>query len=1509
LDISDAILRTANIFLTDLFRTYIDEDRQLKTLLNYGEDRQSLVVAQKLSTAPRSMLLKLLHPVPSSVQINDRVFISREVAKSVVDKFRVKFAPEIDNSPYLRPKNTKVKVDSVGRGTLVKRATLSTLGLLSGSAGVTDAAKNISFEDKIARQWYSYDFNSSELNLDFTSYKNFVFYSSALLRLYAFREKLLKIEELDRLRIQFTGSTFTGSVASAGAVYLQEESSKRAKEIEEIVRNFDRYEQHLYHTPYATQSPYSASNEYKLGPAEYNPISYWPKDSNNQLYSVESTTATQWFTTQSAIAYRYDQANPNNLVNTIPEHIKENPESLAYVTFVNMTGHMFDIVKPYVDHMPYIHSRYLDPNKELSKDLINEVAESMGFKLPAINTIYNISDNVLGTESSTPRRDFTTETYKRLLHNLPVFAKAKGTKSAVDVLLRSLGISPQFLSVKESGTPVTSSYNIYEEYSTGLDFDQSVRSYVKVPFSASLRSPKAMQFNVLLPTEKRGTLLTGDDKWVLEVIPHPTIPKYGRLFFRSGSLTEIVTDFDPIFSEELINITIQKRDDGFVSLQTIATENDTTLFNKTYSSLSPLESLWNSTEYVYLGGSGSAVTENLEGTFDEFRLWGINLSQRVVENNAFDPGSNAADEYTDASNYLYTQISFNSIVNDLLTGSAPNYIINESPYANISQSPSLQYLEVYNVTTESLSRYNRTIRQIGVAIGPSTYVTKKVNILPPPVFTDTSLSSDGAKKLSRINSIVSSDKKKLNQAKNEVLVALSPTEFINQNIARSIGLENINNVLGLPSSTYLSNRTLESIKRHYNQYYYSQVNLNQFIRLMGTVSSLLDEILDYFIPSRATLLKGIVIEPNVLERLTIPAIKDLRFYGSKAKRTLNAPGSLSGSNADYGATFNLTKTIKLQDIRQPSGSNLTQQGIIDTREVTDLTARNTSYKTNLSGVTGSISGSNYSYKGQAEYSISITGSNSTFKSRIQYTPSASAKSNNLTVTIERPVNMEQPVHLTGSRSTVSTVTTTVSSSVLIISSSYNSYLYQHEVADNTNPYYTDVNKPKRYSRIDTNIRNVKKIKFNSTNKGSAGAEPFNRVYTRKLFDYEIQSLRPGGTGSIYAPALTEIKPSVDFTIVGSYTYFNDPDGIYRFPTTIKEPVFPVPINFEAATSWSYGARYNIYDVVEQNVTNDDVNLINAFSTREEAVKLIKNAQAGNKKYYVFTTRPVYKEPSDDVAFYSGSVPSYTPPSLDRVNWQLLKFRPVEVRQPRKIVFDTFTVSDPALNNYKTTTVSVDRIIDVPSRYVDSFNITTILPNSYVIGKALLQNIAAMFAIQSSNGGVRVRLYRTAEARDADISRASEVQPLGSHGVLLDTVINVENTPQFINPITSLVAGQVPPNGEVFYTVNNLSTTNGKSNTRISIYYFAMQIESRIPTGYLPIHYRFFRDNSTATKRRNYEGCKFKITGYSAEGNPIYDTIDGSPPVEVKLAEGTDLTISKTLLNAGISVGGGGTLNA
>lgn len=1483
-NVSDVIIDLAYGFLTTALDNYVDEERELKTLLNYGEDRQSLVLAYRTGSSDAALIpsiqLKLLQPVPDNVSADNPVFLSREVAKSSIDRVRIRFAPEIDNTPYLRPKNVSVKSE-MDLGKRLNNVTLKLLSLSSGSVGAVDQYSNKTFEDEIFRKWYSYDFNSSELNIDFTKYENFVFYGSAAMRLAAFKEKLRLLERIESNRNQFISSSAYGAItSSAGAMYVQQKTAEYALEKENIIRAFDRYEQYLYFTPSSSTSAYSASAFYVDGGTEYHFPGYWPKTSSGSVYATYSTEATEWFETQSLIAQRFDEFNENNIINTIPTHIREYDENDSYITFVSMIGHFFDTIKPYVDQYRYIYNRDLDPNLGLSKDLVNEIAESIGFRLPTLNSTFDLTNNILGSESTEPRRDLTAEIYKRLLHNVPFFAKAKGTKTALEALVKSFGITPELLSVKETGAPVSSSYTVFEEYTNGIDFDETTTSYITLPIQASNRTPTTIQTNATFAKSKKMTLLTGDNKWALNVVPHPTNPLLGRIEFVSGSSQVLIlsSSYEQIFGDELVHITLQN---GATEATLYVTQVEgADILHRSITSIpsASFAPLWNSTQFVYAGGAGSLVSGRFDGTVDELRVWNDPLSEEVILNAAFDPGTNAGDTYQSAASNLLVELSFDLIDYALL--SASSSLLNESPYIDKSTVPQLNTIPVVNITSADFSRYVRSVKQDMILAGSSGTTTEKIRVAADPVFLD---QSSEIKTLYRNKSIVSPQQKKLQRGRNKVIVSMSPTNIVNQQIIRNIGFENINSVLGTPTTLYTQyEKSLQTLKSYYERYYYVDVNINKFIRILSEINSVLNQVVEYFIPSKATVLNGIVIEPNILDQVKISPIKNIRFYGKDTRKTLSAPGSLTGSRPDYSATFNVSDTISAFENTNVTSTYNAINTQLDSTAVTNVSASFMALK----GVviqSASLQGNSLAVKGDVNLEeVSLAGLYNTVKGIVDIKVAQASGSYD---TRFANIDTVEPI-FSASVSALKGDIDQIQPSA--IEGKYATYLLSEPEVDIV----------RKVSFIDAGLTNLNKVPYNDSNRGAAGAEPYNRLYPRKLLDNEIFTIRFGGLKSIYTPALYEIKPSADFTDFGVTTYFNNTQGIYYFEKQFKNPTYFKPLNaawdfsnqsFSSIPTWSYGRRFNQYDVVYQNIDTTYSSTIGA--------DVVKSSLSGNNKYYVFKTRPAYYSPSDGTSFYSGSVPSYTPPSLDNENWEILRFIPTIKRVPRRVVYDTFTISDPALTNYKTTTISVDKILDVPNRYVDQFLIPAIGGNSSITGEILLQNISALFAIQATDANIRIRLYRTSTARDADLSRGLEVAPSGSHGVLVDAVYNNANTADILTPFVTLINDADPEDGKLYYTINNL-TSVGKLSFTLFLYYFAIQIEPRVPVGYLRKHYKFFRDNSTALKRRNYVGCK----------NTEETTIDGLPPVQVFLSEGTEITVSPTITNNEIITGGGGTLN-
>jgi hypothetical protein len=1481
-NLSDPIKNTAFQFLSDILENFIDEDRELKTLLNFGEDTQNVVLAYRRGPVDQfginTLQLKLLNPIDDGVSLNTPAFISTEVANTVIQKSKIRFAPPIDNSEYLRPRNTGIKLnDQVGK--TLKNITLNVLELETGSLGKFDDNNNVTFEDNIFRRWYSYDFNSAELNIDFSDYNNFVFYGSATMRLQAFRQKLLEIEKLTKDSLQFEGGVFTGSLAAAGASYVLQQSAKLSKEKEDIIRSFDRYEQYLYFTPSGSDSPYSASFEYAEDGVEFNEIGYWPKTSTGTLFPVNSEEATIWFDTQIQIAQRFDEVNENNLINTIPTHIREDEENASYFTFVVMIGHFFDLIKPYIDQFPQIYSRYIDPDQELSKDLVSEIADSVGFTMPTIDSVFSLAETVLGTEDRRPRRDFAVESYKRLLHNLPFFAKTKGTRTSLRSVLRTLGITEELIDIKESGTADTGSSYVFSEFYNAIKFDGQEGEYITLPLSSSLRTPypRSIQLNISVAENRNMTILNGDDSWTLDITEHPSNPKLIRVELNSNNTILSSSYFDNN-SSDLINISLRTYTDTQSSTLRVAKVYQEDILFDSIVSESLMQNeflpLWNSTENLYIGGSGSIITNNFAGNIDEVRLWGINLSDTTTLNTAFDPGSNAGDIFTDASDNLYIQISLNKIDSDLLVNSGS--IINESPYKDISDTPSLEEIEVSGITSDSFVRNSRFIKQILPRVGASAYVTNKVKVIPPAIFKGQFITPQGVKKLSRTESIVSILDKPNQRGRNKVNVSASPTNIINQNIIRNIGLENVNQSYGIPNDTYKTlPNTFQDLQDHYNKFYYVNVDKNRFVRTIASVSSVISQIIDYFIPSRATALVGVTIEPNILERTKLPPIRKIKLYGIGSRRTNNVLSDSSQFRKDYEATFTLSDEVNVSE-ELVSGSYLTKDAILDADQTIIPIVSSSALDAKTANSISTVSALTARFDNIYE---NISGSLSKFNATLD----------DIEKSISGSFHLIDKQHLEWY---VPVVLNSIKNDPSVDNPDYDlltrapGRFVQKKVSINLG--YDELNKV-GFS-LGTGPR------FGLVGIGKEGAEPYGRIYSRKLFEYEITRPRSGGITSLTRSALYAISPSCDLDNFGSRNFFIQDFGVYYFPKKIRRPVYVNPLNavwnlesqvFTGSTEWSYGQKYNVNDVVFQNIqrgTSDSEIL---------GEELTDAARFGNGRFYVFKTQPSYEnsvEVDERSPAYLGSVPSTLPPSLDKDNWARVRFSPKIVPEPKRVVFDTFIIPDPTLNDFKTTTIDISRRIDLPERFIDLFTVGSIGGNSRRLGQIRVQNISSLFAVQMNSPttgqpNIRLRLYRSAEARDLDITRPQFEYPTPDAGVILDMNIDRFNSLIVTNPIPTLVSQGFALDGNIFYTIDNLNSSTA-DQINLYLYYFAIQIEPRLPFGYLRKHYRYFRDNSTATKRRNFLGCK----------NTEDTTIDGLPPVQIFLSEDTDATVDPTLEN-------------
>jgi len=99
------LLDEAKAQIANTYVAFVDDERENKLLLNFGSDYQKVIVNKKISILdPSKLVVKLLSPLEPFVSIGQPVFISREVAKTTIDKIKIEVPPLLNPNPWLRPR-------------------------------------------------------------------------------------------------------------------------------------------------------------------------------------------------------------------------------------------------------------------------------------------------------------------------------------------------------------------------------------------------------------------------------------------------------------------------------------------------------------------------------------------------------------------------------------------------------------------------------------------------------------------------------------------------------------------------------------------------------------------------------------------------------------------------------------------------------------------------------------------------------------------------------------------------------------------------------------------------------------------------------------------------------------------------------------------------------------------------------------------------------------------------------------------------------------------------------------------------------------------------------------------------------------------------------------------------------------------------------------------------------------------------------------------------------------
>lgn len=423
--------------------------------LNFGNNQTVIAtnVAYTEDDQGGYLIVKLYEPLPSEYDVKTQLWIVDKVAESVSFDVTIEVEAEIvQEQNRLRGPNYNVVLNTKNGQT----TPYYNYNNLLTSPVSSSFQKLLSY----------YQDRAIQINIDYSSFSNFIHFSSAVERVNNFVYKLQLIESASAAITEQQAIICAGDTTDIAI-------SAEQKAIDNIIKNFDTYEYFLYF-----QSSSWA----------------WPKSTTTQpysLYSVSSSQASNFLggvntiptpTTQSLLwsASYYDATNKDLLHNSVPQYLLDDPSNQPYITFLDMIGQHFDNIWIYYKDVTNRYNATNNPDTGISLDMVSDALQGLGFQL---YTNSNVSDNLYytlfginpdgsllpptGSEVITnyvtsslatlPAETIQDELYKRLYHNLPYLLKTKGTLRGVKALISTFGIPESILTVREFGGNYTGS--------------------------------------------------------------------------------------------------------------------------------------------------------------------------------------------------------------------------------------------------------------------------------------------------------------------------------------------------------------------------------------------------------------------------------------------------------------------------------------------------------------------------------------------------------------------------------------------------------------------------------------------------------------------------------------------------------------------------------------------------------------------------------------------------------------------------------------------------------------------------------------------------------------------------------------------------------------------------------------------------------------------------------------------------------------------------------------------
>jgi hypothetical protein len=934
-----AINRLADAFACQLDVNLFTDDTS-KYLTHLLHINPTFVIANWVGSNG-SLILKLYEPIPTSIQPNQLVWISKMQSTPIVNTISIT-GQSMMYCPPLKGPNFSIEPDN-GIG-------YKYFDDLIASGSTTSA-------DIVSRYLEKVGISEEDLNIQYASgsnytFENFVHFGSAQEQIQNFYYKVQILESyLEQFNSVVIPPVNYGILTSDGLQLLTEDGGSMILEsYEQIIAN--------------SLVPFTKSVAEKINTLikSFSGFEKWLFKSNNSLsypkltkyYTINNVASLQsltikpstnsesiaWFENALFQAQQYDRVNPNYLNNNIPEFIRTDVQNDDFIVFMDMIGQHFDVLRTYIIGLTRIKNQSEDPELGIANELVWHLLKSLGWDGIRAYDSQFLWEYAFGLNKDGSQKygmsleDANNQLWRRLLNNLPYILKHKGTSRAFKAVMACYGVPNSMLTIMEFGGPKDATSDrattkfTFEDVTSAIQMKAS--SSIEIPWKSGAyvdgwgnSYPQALEFR-FKPDLVKTTRLISASQFSIDIVQ--TTGSFAKLdlVFGEGSAepyfaptasgheyitasityalgpTQYTSSLDfPLSIENYSTILVNKHQyNGFdgmyeVLLRTTDGERITTAVSMSFRTDTRF---WDS-------GSTILVGNDFSGALDEVRLWTEPLSMSKFENHALFPDSINGNRYNSSTEDLLLRLDFeypkdrtvdSSILNVAISDAYVTSYVSASNFYSASEYP-YQYIP-----------YERTV----TANVPATGISYSNKVRLEEIYDKNGNSVSGGLALSHRARMTQKAFDRAPIDSNRIGIFFSPNKELNMDILKAFGEFNIDNYLGDYSDEYKDSYSeLENLRN----YYFRRLNrnINEYINLVRYVNKSLFEVLETLTPARAKISKGLLIEPHYLERSKTRWDKPISLRNDfETEYQLGDNINIQSSN--IGLNMNLTSSVDNQ---------------------------------------------------------------------------------------------------------------------------------------------------------------------------------------------------------------------------------------------------------------------------------------------------------------------------------------------------------------------------------------------------------------------------------------------------------------------------------------------------------------------------------------------------------------------------------------------------------------------